>query len=299
MPIVTASILGGVQSAAGIAQFLRGRSLAKQNIRAEYQIPPEIAQNLSQAQMQALQGLPPEQVKQYVENVQRQVGFGLTALGDRKAGIAGLATLTQQGTDAYKDLLTADARARQENLRQLMSAREQMAGYKEKEFQINKLLPYQEKAEAAAAMQGAGLQNIMGGLQGAQRAFEQKGIINAYQDEEQKRLAAWKEFMAGKQPTTGVGGQSTTGVGGQFPGITGLAGLGFSNAMNQPAPNLAARQLTEQEQPISTQRADTWNQYQIAKMTNPNLTYQQFLMQSGQYGFGQGFAGMNVINPNR
>jgi len=55
MPIVTASILGGVQSAAGIAQFLRGRSLAKQNIRAEYQIPPEIAQNLSQAQLQALE----------------------------------------------------------------------------------------------------------------------------------------------------------------------------------------------------------------------------------------------------
>src|SRR3990167_990319 len=198
-PLLTSAILGGVQSDAGITKYSKGRALAKQNIKPQYDIPVEIAQNLSQAQLQALEGLPPEQKKQYVENVQRQVGFGLTALGERKAGIAGLATLTQQGTDAYKDLLTADARARQENLRQLMSAREQMAGYKEKEFQLNRLIPYQEKAEAAAAMQGAGIQNIMGGLRGAQGAFEQKGIIEAYKDEEQKNRDVWNAWK-GKQP---------------------------------------------------------------------------------------------------
>ena len=174
MPITSAAILGGIQSATGIAQYISGQKKAKANVKPTYEIPTEISQNLTQAQMQALEGLPPEQKKQYVENVQRQQNFGLNALGDRKAGISGLAALTQGGNDAYNNLLTADAQARQGNLDKLMGQREQMAQFKDQEFQINKMQPYQQKAEAAAGLQGAGMQNIYGGLSSMQNTFEQK-----------------------------------------------------------------------------------------------------------------------------
>ena len=227
MPVVSASILGGIQAAAGIAQYIKGRQIAKSNVRPTYEIPTEISQNLTQAQMAALEGLPPEQKKQYVENVQRQQNFGLTALGERKSGIAGLAALTQSGSDAYKDLLSADAAARAENQQRLMSAREQMAGYKDKSFELNKLLPYQEKAEAATGLQGAGLQNIMGGLQSAQGSFENTELAKMYNEGQSAGMA---------------GGQKTSEAFGTAP-----------------------------------QRTDTLNQYKIARMSNPNLTYQQFL----------------------
>lgn len=228
MPITTSAILGGIQSAAGIAQYLKGKKMAKQNARPDYVIPEEIGQNLSQAQMQALEGLPPEQKKQYVENIQRQQNFGLSALGSRKAGISGLAALTQQGSDAYSDLLSKDAAARQQNLQNLMGAREQMAGFKDKEFELNKLLPFQQKAEAAQGLTGAGLQNIMGGLQSAQGTLENKYLADQYKE---------------------------TATGGVPPQSTGLMG-----------------------------------QYKIAKMSNPGLTFQQFMQQSGKSGLG--FANM-------
>lgn len=266
MPIITAAVLGGLQSAAGIAQYAKGRQLAKGAVRPTYEIPKEIADNLSQAQMEALQGLPPEQVKQYVENVQRQVGFGLTALGERKAGIAGLATLTQQGTDAYKDLLSADAAARQANLRQLMNAREQMAGYKEKEFELNKLLPYQEQVQAAQAMTGAGMQNIMGGLTSAQGALETKYLADIY---------------AGKGKGKGIGVGARTGT--EMSGLIPAAG-GYDWSMKKP-------QYPMPEQPYNVnigQQPTTEQLYQfdLAKKKNPALTWDYFIQST------QGLANM-------
>lgn len=183
MPITTSAILGGIQSAAGLAQIIKGQRLAKQNKAPSYEIPKEIEDNLSQAQMMALEGLPPEQKKQYVDNIQRQQNFGLAALGDRKAGISGLATLTQQGQDAYSNLLSQDAAARQQNQSAVMDARTQLAGFKDKSFELNKLMPFQQKAEAAQGLTGAGMQNVFGGLSSIQGTMENKALAGESQDD--------------------------------------------------------------------------------------------------------------------
>lgn len=176
MPITTSAILGGIQSATGIAQYISGQKMAKGNKRPQYEIPSDIKDNLSQAQLQSLEGLPEEQKKQYIENTQRVQNSGLNALGDRQAGIAGLASLTQQGNDANRQLLSMDAQARQQNQSALMNARTQMAGYKDKDFELNKLLPFQQTAQAAQGLQGSGLQNIMGGLSSVQNTFENASL---------------------------------------------------------------------------------------------------------------------------
>lgn len=164
MPVTTAAILGGVQTVTGIAQYIKGRKLAKENKRPSYEIPNEIKQNLTQAQMMALEGLPAEQKKQYVDNIQRSQNFTLGAMDDRKAGLTGLSSLMQNSNDAYRNLLSMDAQAKQANQQQLMGQRGIMANYKDKAFDFNKVQPYEAAAQAAQAMQGAGMQNAFGGL---------------------------------------------------------------------------------------------------------------------------------------
>lgn len=156
-----------LQGATGVAQLIKGKKLAQENVRPGYDIPDEIRQNLSQAQMQALEGLPAEVKNQYMQNLQRSAQFGLSAMSSRKAGLAGLSSLVQNQNDAYSNLMAQDAQAQQANLQELMNQRSNMAAYQDKRFGLNQLDPYNQKAEAAQAMKGAGLQNIMGGLQSA------------------------------------------------------------------------------------------------------------------------------------
>lgn len=162
----------GLQAGFGVYQLIKGRKLAKNNIRPEYQVPSEIMANLSQAQRMALEGLPASVKEEYIKNLQRQQSFSLDQMSSRKAGLTGLSAIMQQGTDAYGNLMSQDAMAKQQNLQNLMNVRSQVAGYKDKQFELNKLNPYYEKAQAAAAMKGAGLQNLMGGIQGATKTLD-------------------------------------------------------------------------------------------------------------------------------
>lgn len=160
-----AAIPIAIQGVTGLAQMIKGRKLAQENVRPGYDIPDEVRQNLSQAQMQALEGLPAEVKNQYLQNLQRSSQFGLSAMGSRKAGLAGLSSLVQNQNDAYSNLMAQDAQAQQANLQELMNQRATMAGYKDKQFGLNQFDPYTQKAEAAQAMKGSGMQNIMGALQ--------------------------------------------------------------------------------------------------------------------------------------
>lgn len=161
---IASGIVGGLESGYGLYQSIQGNKLAADNKRPTYEIPPEIQQNLNQSQQMALEGLPDQQKQQYINNIQRSQDFGLQQLSSRKAGLAGLGGVVQSGDDSYNNLLTQDANARQKNQQGLLNARSTMAGYKDKAFQLNQLDPYHDKAAAARALQGAGLQNINTGL---------------------------------------------------------------------------------------------------------------------------------------
>lgn len=160
-------------------QLLRGLSQAKRNQRPEYNIPQEIQQNLNQAQLYAQQGLPMDVYNRAAGNIDRNAAFGLRSLGDRRSGIAGVSALNQSTNDAYSNLAMQDAQARMNNLAQLYNARNTMAGYRDKAFDLNKMQPFIQRAQEAQALQGAGLQNIMKGLQGAGNTLSAQAYYNA------------------------------------------------------------------------------------------------------------------------
>lgn len=164
MPVTTLGIAQGVSGLAntgiGLAEYLPGRKLAKSLTRPTYTIPPEIAQNMSAAELAAMNGLPDEQKKQFVDNIQRSASYTLGSAANRGVGLGALATTNQQSIDAYGNLMSADAQARLANQGALTGARNTMGEYENQAFQINEEQPYQQGLAAARGLQGAGIQTI-------------------------------------------------------------------------------------------------------------------------------------------
>jgi hypothetical protein len=160
-------------------QLLRGLSQAKSNRRPEYNIPQEIGQNLNQAQLMAQQGLPMDVYNRNAGAIDRNMAFGLRSSADRRGGLQSLGALNQGANDAYSNLMAQDAQARMANLAQLYNMRNTMANYRDKAFEVNQMQPFQQKAAEAQGLQGAGLRNIMGGLQGAANVASSQAMYNA------------------------------------------------------------------------------------------------------------------------
>jgi len=171
------AIGGALQTGYGLYQTIKGSRLAKKAaaMDATYQIPQEIKDKLSASQLMALEGLPADQKKQYIDNLQRNAMFGLNAMGDRKAGLTGLSTLVQNQNDAARNLLSMDAQARQQNQIRLGQTQSEMAGYRDKVFDINKYRPKVDATNQANAMLGAGERNLYGGLSTMADASYQMG----------------------------------------------------------------------------------------------------------------------------
>lgn len=178
--IGAASAIG--QAGLGIYQMIKGHKMAKNNVRPDYQIPQEVYQNLSDAQRMAMEGLPAAQKEQYIQNLQRSSQFGLRGASDRKAGLAGLSSLVQNQNDAYGNLLSKDAAARMQNQQTLYGMRNALAQQKTTQWDYNKYQPFMQKAQAAQAMQGAGMQNAFGALSTAGQTANTFATNNMYKD---------------------------------------------------------------------------------------------------------------------
>src|SRR6478736_3545381 len=165
-------IAGGAQAAGGIISGITGLSQkrkAKKLLNSlgdqpEYAIPNEIMQNQKMAQLAASEGLPSQQYNNAMKNIQRSQANALSGAIDRRSALMALPKLQQQANDAYGKLDVADANARMNNQRQLYGINSQVAGYRDKAFDINQMQPYQEKKNYYNSLLGAGNQNLMSGI---------------------------------------------------------------------------------------------------------------------------------------
>lgn len=177
-------VAAGVSTAVGIGQSIFGGIRAhKAQKELERLNSPTYAPNagLSQYYKTALDRYQtnPYNSQQYTMATQaarRSQAAGLSALNDRRGGVAGVSRLTAIADDA--SLKAGAAAEGQQNLRfgQLGQATQAKAADDKYAFQVNQLMPYQQKynllagkAAGGNATMNAGLQNIFGGLQsGAQ-----------------------------------------------------------------------------------------------------------------------------------
>lgn len=159
-----ANIAGGLLS--GVTGFFQRRKAKKELAklqRPEYVIPNEVLQNQRMAQSAANEGLPSQQYNQAMQNIQRQQNRALSAASSRRGGLMALPGLQQQANDQLLNLDVKDAQARMANQQQLYGINSQVAGYRDKAFNINKMQPYQENKNYYMNLLASGNQNLLGG----------------------------------------------------------------------------------------------------------------------------------------
>lgn len=160
-----AAAVASAGATVGAVQYFKGKADQKRNKRPTYEIPDEVKQNLSLSQQMALQGIPEEQRQNYIDNIQRTSATSLRNLGSRNAGLAGVAQVQQNQNNAYQNLFTMDAQARQANQKGVLDQNQNLANYRDQAFQVNRINPYYENTAKNEALMGAGLQNISKGMQ--------------------------------------------------------------------------------------------------------------------------------------
>lgn len=157
IPAIAQMLIGG-------AQAIRGGNIVKNINFPTYDIPPEISANQQLAAMMAMQGLPSAQYNQALNNIMRNQTFGLSALQDRRSALPGIGNIVQRSNDATLGLDVSDANLRRQNQLLSMQQNQLMAGYRDKAFDWNNKYPYLRDYNYGRSLQGAGWQNVFGGL---------------------------------------------------------------------------------------------------------------------------------------
>ena len=176
-PAIAAALISAipalVQAGKGISQGSQARKLARE-WNPDYQIPTSITDNVSTAQgaynAASAYGLPGQ------GRIQNQIGqntaSAMQAIQQSQqspaAMLAGLSSVNQNANNAMADLGVNAAQFRQQNMmntmNSLMSARQALAQFQDRQFEINKLKPFEAQMAASGALRAGGMQNIYGGL---------------------------------------------------------------------------------------------------------------------------------------
>ena len=182
---------GGIQIYQGIQQKKAGEEMEAGLDKPEFQIPPEIAKNMSEAEMRSYQGLPDEQKAAFIDNQQRAAQTALRSSSDRRGGLGMVSQIQAQQDRSSLDLLQQDVAARDKNILRAQEARNVMASYRDKRFEHD-YNEYSADLDYARAQVGAGMQNIAGGMTTAAGAV-QSGIAHHQSMKSDKALFAQQE----------------------------------------------------------------------------------------------------------
>ncbi|WP_423148628.1 hypothetical protein [Rubrolithibacter danxiaensis] len=162
------AISGGASSLIGLGvglfQRAKARRLEKKTVRPVYSTPAEVALNQKIAEKRAAQGMGTQQYANAQNNINRNVSAGLNALSTQRNGLAAVGNIVAQANDASLNLDAQDAQMQQANEAQLLAQNQNVADYKDKEFQYNKADKYAEAMNKIAQLRGAGNASLNNGV---------------------------------------------------------------------------------------------------------------------------------------
>lgn len=165
--------LGALQTAIG---FFGGRKAKKalENQQTPIYTPAKSISDYYNQALQRYQESPYQSnlYKMQAQNIARGTAQGLSALQDRRSALAGVSGLVQNQNDAMLKATAAAEQQKDQRFGQLGAASHAMGAEERQAFNINKMLPYQnrrdiltQKAGGYAQMLNAGLSNFFGGGQ--------------------------------------------------------------------------------------------------------------------------------------
>lgn len=104
--------LAAIQAGTAIYQGIKGAKRKREARALQAQADQQERANLSEANRQALIGMPEAEYQQALRNIYNQQSLGLSALKDRRSALAGVSSLQQSTNDALIRLSAEDARQR-------------------------------------------------------------------------------------------------------------------------------------------------------------------------------------------
>jgi len=143
-----------VKAGLGAYQWYKGRKMEKGNKLENQQVGSEYTKNLAASQRMAAEGMPEQAYQNQANQINSNMAFGAKQLQTGRNTAGALAGIVGAGNKGYNQLNAQDAVARQQNQLRVLNAREIIARAKQRS--------YDQTASAAAALKGAGMQNIGG-----------------------------------------------------------------------------------------------------------------------------------------
>ena len=159
-PLTIGLIMGGVKAAAGGIQAL---SAGRKQEEPEYKIPDYVPKYIQGMQEMALTGIPKQALQFDLENIQRSSLMAQRAAADRRGGLATIGTTMAQRDLSLGKLGERNANLMQQNQRNALQSFLFGAQYQDKLF-ANQWQSWMNKEQQRRALIGAGMQNIIGGL---------------------------------------------------------------------------------------------------------------------------------------
>ena len=174
-------VAGGYNYLQGQRQFNRGQNMESGLNRPDFEIPQEVLTNLSRAEEMEFRGLPEEEKRLFLENLQRNRGASLRSISDRRGGLQSISGAQSASDRASLGLLQMESDRRRQNMMLAMQNRSVLADYRTKQFE-HEYNEYTADLDYARAIQGAGMQNMqqgfMQGLSGLGQGLASLNIPN-------------------------------------------------------------------------------------------------------------------------
>lgn len=153
-------LIGGI---AGYFQRRKAKKMLNNLHQPTYTIPNEVLQNQKMAQQAANEGVASQQYSNAMKGFRQTEANALAGSLDRRSALMALPKIQQQTNASIGNLDAQDDAIRQQNRRTLYGVNSQVAGYRDKAFDINQMQPYQRDYSYAMGLLGAGNQNLLSG----------------------------------------------------------------------------------------------------------------------------------------
>lgn len=191
-PLTLSLILGGAQAATGAYQNIKGRQLAKQNKRPDYEVQPGYWAGLDSAQRLASQTQLPGQSMAEQQLLASQSG-AINKIGEvanSPAGALGAIAQTVGNTQQSQLDLAQKAAANYAQNQQNLQGQQNLIGQEQQNaWNWNQMEKFKEQAATASELQGSGMQNLYGSLSGIGTAAimdqQNKQMLEAQRNSEQ------------------------------------------------------------------------------------------------------------------
>ena len=154
--------VSAISAGVGMYQTNQGKKLAEQaGERPDYEIPNSVKAAMGSSQLKSLQGVNSAVKGQMLQEMDRSRMASLSQVNDRRGGLGAISKLEQGTQDSIRQIGIMDIEQREKNIQGLQDMRMVYAGFEDKK-QLDTLNSWEQQSQAAAAMKGAGMQNLIG-----------------------------------------------------------------------------------------------------------------------------------------